>query len=506
MELPPNLVGTLVALAIALWLAYRLALSHAAVSAVSRTRVRALAEEGSRTAERLGVLLARRDGVQASLRLGFSLCVVAVAVAGWWLARMRPAGLQPVVVGWIAMAALSLGAELVPRLKASVRPETVALRQVGWVTFVYRVLGPLARFVQAEESPSTAKEREEQEEDAAESIRELVDTTPLRPTQRRRITEILEFPDKTVAEVMVPRIDMIGVSAAAPLAEVATAIVDSGYSRLPVFGETKDDIVGLAHARDVLSWLPAEGTAEQVARKPLFVSETARLDLLLRDLRTHKSSMAIVVDEYGGTAGLVTVEDIIEEIVGEIHDETDTAEESIRKRPGGGWLVAGRAELETLADVLHLPVDRDDAVNTAGGLMMAMAGDVPEPGEVAIAVLDEDRLVLLCEELDGPRIGELALLVQPLADDDDEEKDVAGKATKEAAGSVMAAGGSLVSEVDELLALDPTETGEARVGDLFAFWPAGGRTGQVIRWRSARAVVLADDAETGLLVRFEPEM
>ncbi len=303
-----------------------------------------------------------------------------------------------------------------------------------------------------------------------------------------------------------PRIDMVGVPAEAPLTEVAAAIVESGFSRLPIFGDTKDDIVGVAHARDVLSWLPAEGTAQEVARKPLFVGEHARLDLLLRELRAWQSSLAIVVDEYGGTAGLVTVEDIIEEIVGEIHDETDTAAEPIRTRPEGGWRVAGRTELETLADWLTLPVDRDETCNTVGGLMMAMTGDMPEPGEVAMAVLDDERLVLLCETLDGQRIGEVSLLVQPLSGDDEGGKEAADEVSKDASETtVMAAGGALLAAVDELLDLDPVETGSARVADLFAFWPAGGRVGRAVRWRSARAVVVADELEDGLRVRFEPE-
>ncbi len=251
----PQLLPTSLALIVVLGLAYRLALAHAAMSAVSRTRLRSLAEDGVRRAERLGALLARRDGVQASLRLGFSLCVVAAAVAGWWLARLlEPTGVEPVVVGWSIMAALSLGAELVPRLRASVRPRRWRCGRSGG----RRGLPPVGRHrpgARAEEPPSTMKEREEQEEDAAESIRELVDTTAAPPDQRRRIADILEFPDKTVAEVMVPRIDMVGVPAEAPLTEVAAAIVESGFSRLPIFGDTKDDIVGVAHARDVLSWL-----------------------------------------------------------------------------------------------------------------------------------------------------------------------------------------------------------------------------------------------------------
>lgn len=491
------------ALLLSLALAYRLALAHAAVSAVSRTRLRALAEAGARRAERLGLLLARRDGVQASLRLAFSLCVAAAAVSGWWLARLlEPDGVRPVVVGWVVMASLSLGAELLPRLRAAVRPETTALRQVGLVTAVYRLLGGLARAAQAEAAPSTMKEREEQEEDAAESIRELVDTTDLRPTQRRRISEILKFPDKTVAEVMVPRIDIVGVAADTPLTDVAAAIVASGFSRLPVFGETKDDIVGIAHARDILSWLPQAGTAREVARKPPFVAEQARLDLLLRELRACQSSLAIVVDEYGGTAGLVTVEDIIEEIVGEIHDETDTAQEPIRARPDGGWRVAGRTELETLADWLTLPVDRDEAYNTVGGLMMAICGDMPEPGEVAIYVLDDQRVIFLCENLDGTRIGDVSVLVQPVKSDDEVGKEADAEPSKED-DAVTAPGDATLAAIDELLALDPIETGEARVADLFAFWPAGGRAGRAVRWRSAQAVAVADEPEAGLLVRFE---
>ncbi len=485
----------------ALWLCFRFALSHAAISAVSRTRLRALGELGQRRAEVLASLLGRRDAVQAALRLGFNAGLVTVAATAWWLAASWPGEpRQAVVIAFAGLALVALGAELVPRLAASVRPETTALRLARWVVVSYRLLGPLARLALRDES--LAPRDEQEEEAAAESLRELMDTSPLRATQRRRITEILEFPDRTAGEVMVPRIDMVCVAADSPLAAVAAAIVDSGYSRLPVYAASKDDIVGIAHARDVLARLPGEGAADEVARRPLFVGEAMRLDQLLREMRALHSSVAVVVDEYGGTAGMVTIEDIIEEIVGEIEDETDVAEQGIRPRPEGGWLVPGRTGLDELGEALGLELDESAEIQTVGGLVMSLAGDLPSPGQVVVYGAGPWRLLLLTLAVDGARIAEVAVLAQPRAEGEAEEESSPGEAILTEVAE--AAGDASLDWLQREAGLDPIPTAGATLAELFEFWPAGKRAGRELVWRTLTLSVVAETADAPPAVRVEP--
>lgn len=478
-------IEALAILAAVALLAYRYALAHAAVSVASRARLRTMAEQGNPRAEQITALLGRRDAVQGTLRLGFATCLVAGAAAGWSLAaEWRTAGVPE---GWVAFGVLllfGLFAELLPRLAATFQPETVALRQAPWILAHYRLVGGLVRWVLGEPPPA----RDDSDDDSGEdSIRELVDSAALEPERRRRIADILEFPERTAGEIMVPRIEIVGVSADAPLAEVARRMVESGYSRLPVFGETRDEVIGLARARDVLERLPGEGVARDVAHPPLFVGEAASLGTVLRELREHHSSIAVVIDDYGGVAGLLTVEDVVEEIVGEIHDESDRAMPMIRPRPEGGWLVSGRTDLADLAEVAEVEPVADADYNTVGGLVLALAGDLPEVGEVWLHRAGGRRLALLVTAMAGMRVAEVAVIVLPAADEQDREETPSDEAT--------------VTGDTPLAALAESEEAEGVVADLFAFWPSGARAGREVIWHGYRVTATEETAEGSLQVR-----
>lgn len=479
-----------VALALLLGVAYRLALAHAAVAGVSRSRIRALGEQGNRRAAVLAVLLGQRDVLHGALRIAFDATLV-VAAAALWLLSQR--GSLP-LWAFAALAALlvPLVAELVPRVVASRRSETTALRHARWIGLWYRLLGAPARWVLREPV------RDEPDEEAAEeSIRELVDSASLGVERRKRIAEILEFPDKCAGEVMIPRIDIVGVPATATLAEAAAVITSSGHSRVPVLGESRDQVVGMLHSNDVISAMPGSATAAEIAREATFVPEEIRLDLLLRELRARQSSIAIVVDEYGGTAGLVTVEDVIEEIVGDIADETDREEApELRPRGEGGWIVAARMELEELAEQLDLDLPVDESVQTVGGLAMSLAEDLPRVGEVTVWEGGSRRLLTLTLSADGPRLVELAVLAQEV-DPTAPHRAIEGGEPLD--GSVCLA--ELATQLyDEL----PPET-TARLSDLFAFWPAGSRAGRSVIWRSHQLEVLDEGDDGALRISVRPE-
>lgn len=489
------------AVLVALAVGYRFALAHAAVSAASRARIRTLAEEGSRRAELLTQLLGRRDALQAALRLGFAGCVVLTAALSWRLAARLQADWgtplwETALAGLLLVTVLS---ELVPRLLGTLRPESEALKRLRWIVVAQRLWGPFARAALGE--PPPAKD-DPDDEGTEESIRELVDTVPIHPHRRRRIAEILEFPDKTAGAVMIPRIDIVMVSRTTPLRVVAEKIVESGYSRLPVYGESRDDVIGLIYARDVLSALPDGGTAETLTRPALFVAESASLATLLSEMRSAHSSVAIAIDEYGGTAGLVAVEDVIEEIVGEIHDESDTTDVAIRPRPEGGWLVSARTELGELAE--HLGCEVDDAldVNTVGGLLLALAGDLPEADEVFLADLQSCRLALMAAGVEGTRVTAVTVVRLPPAGETEEES--AAPTPNETHDAVMAAGATRLAEVGQALGLDVEPELAGCVADLFACLPPEAPQ-RSVRWRGCRASVVSATDDGAILVRLAPE-
>ncbi len=195
---------------------------------------------------------------------------------------------------------------------------------------------------------------------------------------------ILRFNDLQVQDTMIPRTDIDCVPEDMPLPDVARVIVESGHSRIPVYRDTRDNMVGILHAKDVLASLVDAGaqskSVREVMREPFFVPETKSIRTLLQEFRSRKLHIAIAIDEYGGTSGLITIEDVLEEIVGDIEDEHDAPrEEDIRALGGNVYELTGRAYLEDLQD---LGVDiASDEVDTIGGFLSMEAGHVPGNGE-----------------------------------------------------------------------------------------------------------------------------
>jgi magnesium and cobalt transporter len=225
-----------------------------------------------------------------------------------------------------------------------------------------------------------------------DTLDELIDEreeaeVPINADERLLLANILELRDRTVHDVMVPRADIVGIELEAPLGEVIDVITREGHSRLPVYQEDMDDSVGFIHAKDVLAWRTAEEDflPAKILRKILFVSPSMQVLELLLEMRLRRSHMALVVDEYGGIDGLVTIEDLVEEIVGEIEDEHDTSDEpQISRTSNGSYVADARVAIETLEQELGdiLSEDEREDLDTLGGLVFALAGHVPVRGEL----------------------------------------------------------------------------------------------------------------------------
>ncbi len=231
--------------------------------------------------------------------------------------------------------------------------------------------------------------------------------------ERNFIHSVIEFGDTIVREVMVPRIDIVGIADSASVLEALDLAVESGRSRIPVLGDGVDDVVGIVNLRHVAG-LMAEGKGSELLHDHMgvaqFVPETKKVASLLAEIRSAKSHLFIVVDEYGGTAGLVTLEDILEELVGEITDESDPSvdDEDDERSIEGGIEVSGRLNIDDVNEEygLHLPKDGWD---TVGGLVLDLAGGVPAEG----AVLSTDLYRLTVVRMDGRRVEEVR--IEPLS-------------------------------------------------------------------------------------------
>ncbi|MCK5687299.1 HlyC/CorC family transporter [bacterium] len=207
----------------------------------------------------------------------------------------------------------------------------------------------------------------------------------LEKDEKEMIYHIFKFGEIIAREIMVPRIDMKCISADMTLSECLKYMKESQYSRFPVYYENIDNIIGIVHMKEILRYL-RKGTLDikvkEITRKPLFVPETKKIDDILELLRKQKTQLAIVVDEYGGTEGLLTVEDIVEEVVGEIQDEYDTDEETIEKISESEWIIDAKTPIDTLIDDMGINIDDDEYDSeTVGGFIIELIGEIPEIGK-----------------------------------------------------------------------------------------------------------------------------
>ena len=388
------------------------ALLSAGESALLRfTRAAAddLVEEGRRGAARVRRLAEHRTRVLGAL----SVARVAVDMLAAVLITLAASGL---VRAWWQVLALALLANIIllgvvvgfsPRTYGRRNPAGTLLALGRLLTWVDVLGAPqrrlLSRTRRTEAAPTDAETREAVNEDLREMIDEIGETDTIEDEDREMMRSVVELGQTLVREVMVPRTDMVTIDAHKPASAAMRLFIRSGYSRVPVIGEDADDVRGILYLKDVLRRLAAHPEHEELAvagfvRDAEYVPETKPADDLLREMQTGRFHMALAVDEYGGTAGLVTMEDLLEEVVGELTDEHDPELPEVVEVAPGTYRVPARLALDELGELFDLEIDDDD-VDTAGGLLTKAIGRVPLPG----AAGDIQGVHLLAEETAGRR-------------------------------------------------------------------------------------------------------
>lgn len=273
------------------------------------------------------------------------------------------------------------------------------------MNFFQKILYRVAEFLLRVSSASKPAKTEEPPDKRIESIKNAVGASDadLEETEKKMIHSIIEFGETTVKEIMVPRIDMVCCRADFTLRQIKDLVKKEGHSRFPLYKDSIDSIVGILNVKDLFlekTRKKEKPDLAKIARKAYFIPESKKIDELLAEMKKNKTHIAIVVDEYGGTAGLVTMEDILEEIVGEIQDEYDLAEEEmVRKIDGENFRVSAKLSIEDLNEVLgsHLP---EKEFETVGGYIYDLVGSVPEQGKV----LESNGLRFTVEKVVGQRI------------------------------------------------------------------------------------------------------
>jgi putative hemolysin len=406
-----------------------------ALVTMRRTRIDQLADEGNRSASRVKRLIAQPGRFLAVTQIGLTFIgFLASAYAAVNLTSSLRSAFEATGVSFLVSSAEALAliivtlllalftivfGELVPKSLALAHTESYALRLSWFVELLLRIMGPLVYALTAvttNVSRALGAGDHSQGVMSTEELKILVERGGeqgiLEAEEEQMIHAVIELGDQRIHEVMVPRIAMISLAASATMEQAIDTVIEEGHSRIPVYEETIDEIIGILYAKDLLPILKGS-TGERPAlrsllRPPVFVPESMSVDDLLHEFQRRKVHLAIVLDEYGGTAGLVTIEDLLEEIVGEIQDEYDEEEPLIVSLSDDEARIDGRADVDDLAKLFDivLSLEDEDQYDTVGGLIYHRIGGVPKPGDQVLV----NGLTLTVETTDGRRVGKVLVV------------------------------------------------------------------------------------------------
>ncbi len=363
------------------------AAAEASVSAASRARLRTLANKGSQRAQLLHSYADERTSVLAVLAIVRTLAVVLAAALLVFLVARATGDSWGTLFAVAGGAVILLAAlDALPRLIVSRNPEEWGLRLVGVIRVFRAIFGPVAWAIDRSLRTVVGTEDEAEENETEELLRRAeieTDGGGIEEDERQMIQGIIGLDETTAREIMAPRIDLIALDVSETIDDALKLIVEKGFSRIPLYDETIDNVIGIVYAKDLLRCVTEarRPALRDIARPPYFIPESKRVDELLAELRRSKVHIAIVVDEYGGTAGLVTIEDLLEEIVGEIQDEYDREETPIERVNETEAILDARVSIGALSELFGFQTDDDEDYDTVGGFVYHHLGKVPVAGD-----------------------------------------------------------------------------------------------------------------------------
>jgi putative hemolysin len=400
-----------------------LAMSETGLTRMNRVKAIALEEQGRRGATALRKLIEHPERAINPVLFLLLLCNTVAATLVGVVAAHVVGPLGVVVATAFEVVFIFVFAEAAPKTWAVQNTERAALiaspvvialikiPPIRWITNgLIRVSNLILPGKGIKQGPFVSEEELLAMADAA------AQDDVIEREERTLIHSIIDFGDTVVREVMVPRPDMVAVESSARVSDVVEIAIAAGYSRIPVFGQGIDDIVGVVFIKDLMR-AEREGKQDQpvseIMRAPYFVPETKKVSVLMREMQTQKFHQAVVVDEYGGTSGLVALEDLIEELVGEIEDEYDVQEVPFETLANGDLRVNARMSIDEVNELLDAELPEGDW-DTVGGLVYSLLGHVPAEGET----VDNNDIRLTAERVQGRRIGRVRVSRTPVTEDE----------------------------------------------------------------------------------------
>lgn len=436
MEDPDSIVSQIVLILVLVLLNAFFAAAEIAIVSVRRTRIKQLVDEGNRAAKAVQLLIENPTRFMATVQIGVTMVgFLASAIGAVTLSTRLAAVLQKVDIAIIANNALGIAVfvvtlgigyitlvagEIAPKSLALQHAEKIALLCGRVIYFLSIITMPAVKAVSFSSDllvrPFGGQVKFSTPIVTEEELKMLVEAGEeegvLEEEEKEMIHSIFEFTDTVVRQVMVPRIDMKSIDVSARLSELLEVIMRYGHSRIPVYEDNVDNIVGVVHAKDLLPVLAQElhdADIRSVMRSAYFIPESKKIDELMAEFKLSKIQMAIVRDEYGGTAGLVTLEDLLEEIVGDIMDEYDVEERMIEVIDDDHAIVSARMDVGDLNDQMHLDIPDTEDYETIGGFVFGLFGRQPVEGES----VDYDSVKFTIKSIEGGRLHMIAIDREP---------------------------------------------------------------------------------------------
>jgi len=399
-----------------------------AIVSLNKTRIKLLAEQSNKKAQLLEKLLKEPTKFLSTIQVGitlagfFSSASAATGISykiGSYLSKLNvPYGqeISLVAVTIILSYIMLVFGELFPKRIALQKSEEIAMLSIKPILFVSKITGPFVKLLSVSTNLliriTGMNSNKLEEKVSVEEIRSLVEIGVINSTEKEMINSIFEFDDKLAEEVMTPRTEVYLINIDKPLNEYMDELLQKRYSRIPVFEGDSDNIIGILYMKDFTIEARKVGfenvDIRSIIHPAYFVPERKNIDELFKELQSYRKHMAILIDEYGGFSGIVTIEDLIEEVMGNINDEYDEDEPCVKKIDNKTFMVKGNISIDELNENLHLNLNEDsEDYDTLGGLLIKIIGRIPEDGEQP--VLKYENITFDIEEVKEKRIEKVKL-------------------------------------------------------------------------------------------------
>ena len=389
--------------------------SEVALISITRAKVHALLSQGRKGAEALDILKRSTDTVLITILIGNNIANIAAASLATAIAISIYGDVGIGIATGVTVILMLIFGEIGPKMYASRHIEELALRVSRPILYLSKAIYPVLWISDHIKQQFAFRPGVAEQVVTEEEIKEWIDVGEEEGTieeqEREMLYSVLRFGDTTVREVMTPRVDAIMIGDTSTLENALSIFNETGFSRIPVYHEQIDNVIGLLNVKDIFAAAfrqQMDVTIKELMYEPCFVPESKKIDELLKELQVKKQHMAVVLDEYGSFAGIVTVEDMLEELVGEIMDEFDEEEPEVQQIEEGVYLVDARAWVGHLNKNLNLDLPLTDSYETLGGLVIDRLGYIPRRGEVA--KIEESNIELIVMQMRGRRIVKVKMI------------------------------------------------------------------------------------------------